>query len=214
MRSKKIRSLVLVALLLLALTAPGYAVNGGKTRITGKCTLPDIKIEVSVPSTGRVYINPKRLPVKVSGKVENGQIMTDPSYIENLSEVPVKVSATVTGAVKSGSDMALNAATTQDLTTTAKKAFIYFEIHAADDPDTVSWDSEYDEEKHIVVRTSAKTKKDIVALGAGGQGKCYGAFRLSGDCIESPKTPWTARDGVNVEIVFTFTPMATTDSVS
>ena len=214
MRSNRVRSLILAVLLLVALTLPGYAsASDGKTKITGKCVLPDIKIEVNVPTSGKIYINPQRLPVKISGKIEDGKIITSPTHIENLSEVPVKVSATVTGAVKSGSDLTLSATTTQGLTTTAKKAFIYFEIHATSDPENPAWDGEYDAEKHIVVRTTSKTKKDIVTLGAGGQEKCYGAFRLSGDCVTNPQKSWTAKDGVNVDIAFTFTPLATTDTV-
>lgn len=210
MKNKKLIAL-LAALLTLAMTAPALAAEQDWNRSTvvdAQCLIPDIAIEVTVPSDGNLYINPLSIPVEINGKVEDGQIISDPAWIENKTEVPVRVTTSVTGAVKEGSTMGLSSSSTQGAGLTRKRAFIYFEIQAADDPEQVAWDSEYDAVKHQVVRTSTKTKKNIVTLGAGGESGCYGAFRLTGDCVENPKQEWTEEDGVDVTIVFSFKPAA------
>ncbi|MDE6995740.1 MAG: hypothetical protein K2P41_15200 [Lachnospiraceae bacterium] len=207
MKSRKLIWLI-VAVLLLALTAPASAANQ-QTRVTAKCVLPDVKIDVVVPSGIRAYLNPKKLPVKIGGKIEAAMIFSDEAYIENKSEVPVKVSASMSGSVKAGSDLTIAPAEFDTEATKAKKAFLYLEMQAVSDPDTVSWTDAYDAEKHLVVSASQKSKKDIVTLAAGGENAAegaarYGAFHLAGICSSDPTKPWTGKDGVNVNIAFTF----------
>lgn len=207
---KKKLSLCLILALLLSLTAPARAVaakGGSNTVITAKPYLPDIKIEVVVPTSGNVYINPYRLPVKVDGNIENKQVISDTFSIENQSEVPLKVDVEVTGKIKSGSSMGLLNQSAATVTTTTKKAFMYFEIHAVSDPSAVTWDSAYDANKHVVVRETGKTQKGIVMLDSGDNAKHFGAFRLTGDCIQNPREEWTEKDGVTVEVIFSFSPL-------
>lgn len=211
MKSKKL-ILLIITVLILSLTTPAFAAN--KTKVTAKCTLPDIKIDVVVPSGTRAYINPQRLPVKIGGKIEASMIFSDEAHIENKSEVPVKVTASVTGSVKSGSDLTLAASSFDTAATTKKRAFLYFDMQAVSDPDSVQWVDDYDAERHLVVYTTTKTRKDIVTLAAGGEkapdsAARYGAFRLAGICTDNPKSAWTSKDGVNVEVVFTFTALPT-----
>lgn len=179
--------------------------------ITGAYQAP--RIEVVVPATAEVVINPYRLPVSIGSDETDAQIMSSYACIQNKSEVPISVSATVIGAVKAGSDMRLSSVTTQGTTLTSKSAFVYFEMQSSDssDPDDVYWDDEFDAQKHIVVRTTAKTMKDIVSLGMDGDYGCFGAFRLTGDCVANPRKPWTENDGINVTISFTFSPLVRPD---
>ena len=194
-----------VSMLLLAGNSCVYAAETqNTTQIEAACDLPEIK--VTVPASGELFINPYEMPVEINGAFIGYQIVSTPTVIQNESVVPLKVSATVTGTIKKDSDMTLSS-TSVDANYTKKKAFIYFEIQPTNDPDTVTWDSEYNADKHIVVRTTAKTKKNIVTLDAydeNGQKKCYGAFRLTGNCAAVPKVPWTEADGVDVTIAFTF----------
>lgn len=208
MKSKKL-ILLLAIVLLLSLATPAYAANP-KTRVTAKVALPDVKIEVVVPSGTKAYINPQRIPVKIGGKIEDSMIFSDEAHIENKSVVPVKVTASVTGSVKTGSDLSLSSTAFDTAAITAKKAFLYLDMQAVSNPDSVQWVDEYDAEKHVIVTSSTKTKKDIVTLAAGDEnaaenGPRYGAFRLTGICTDSPKNDWNAKDGVNVQISFTFT---------
>lgn len=208
---KKRLSLCVVLALLLSLTTPALA--AGNIKIIATPYLPEIKIEVVVPAYERVYINPYQIPVKIGGSIEDGQIISETANIENLSVVPVRVDVEVTGSVKSSSDLVLQATSTAGTTTTAKRAFVYFEMKATTDPKTVTWDNGYDADKHVVVRESTKIKKNMVSLAAGSQEKRYGAFRLTGDCIQNPREDWTARDGFTVEIIFTFSPLSVTTEI-
>lgn len=214
MRMKKPACLAAAALLAL-LTVPASAagpagIQGGSTKFTAESFLPDVEIQVSVPAESKLYINPLSLPVEIDGTVENKQIVCETSHIENRSVVPVVVDVTVSGAVKEGSDMTLYSASTQGSTAIAKRAFFYFEMQAVDDPAHVEWSGGYDSTEHIPVRLYARTKREIVTLDAAGGTTCYGAFHLDGDCIPTPKNPWTEADGVDVTVVFTFRPIRET----
>lgn len=207
---KKRLLLCLIASLLLPLTVPAYAVSirgGNKTVITAEPYLPDITIEVVVPTSGNVYINPNRLPVKVDGNIVNKQIVSDSFHIENLSEVPLKVSVEVEGRIKRGSDMGLLIESAANVTTTSKKAFIFLDIQAVANPSSVTWAGAYDANKHVIVRDGSTAKKNIITLDSADQEKRFGAFRLAGDCVQNPRSPWTEKDGVDVEVVFTFSPL-------
>lgn len=166
-----------------------------------------------------MYINPFNLPVSINGQSEDTQIVSSRGRIANKSDVALDVDVTVTGAVKQGSTMSLAASPTGG-TGTVKSAFVYFEIHQANDSDydLVNWDSEFDVAKHIVVTAGVPiTKKEIMTLPAmtidkevapGG----YALFRLSGDAVRYPTDAWTSNDGIVVTIAFTFTPLSYTDN--
>ena len=188
--------------LLLALALAGRA--AARTVVTTTTNLPTIQI--SVPSTANVYINPNRLPVQLTASTETAQIISSPCYIENLSEVPVRVHVEATGSARGG--ISLVGETTAGSTSKAKRVFMYFEIQAGVDPDDVTWDNEYDADSHIVIRDGdTKTKNSMVILGSAEHEKRYGVFRLTGDCIEEPTEAWNSRDSVTVRIVFTFSPL-------
>lgn len=204
---KRLLLCLVLSCLLASLFIPAQAVVTGTTKIQAEPYLPDIKIEVVVPASGNVYINPKQLPVRIGASIQNSQVVSDAFVMENLSEVPLSVSVDVTGRVKSGSKMTLSSASTADSTSTLKRAFLFFEIHATTDPDSVSWSDSFDEDQHIVIRAATRTVKNILVLGAADQAKRYGAFRLAGDCTQEPKEAWTSRDGVTVDVAFTFSPL-------
>lgn len=203
---KKTLLLCAVLAILLSMTAPAYAEgeSGGRVEIAASATYRDVPIQVTVPAEKKLYINPLQFPIKVNGKKETSQILSDPAYIENQSEVPVSVNVSVTGTIFDSSNMLLASNPVKETGTTSKKAFVYFEIKAADDPDQVSWDSTFDPEKHLAVRTYARSRKNIAELSEAGGSAPYGAFRLSGDCVCLPKIPWTEADGLKVVVVFTF----------
>ena len=208
----KRRILCCVFIALLVLSVPFPALAGGQqnvtTEITASCNLPEIM--VTVPATGAVYINPYEIPVEIDGASLTEQIVSTPAAIENQSEVPLAVTTSVTGTIKSGSDMFLSSTSTHEVSTTIKKAFIYFEMKASDSSDVtqVEWDDAYDENNHILVRTTAKAKKNYLILGAKDTQGSFGAFRLAGDCVANPRIPWTVEDGVDVNVTFTFTPVS------
>lgn len=213
MKNKKVIAL-LMAVLMLVLATPALAEGTNtSTKVEATTLVPEI-IVVTVPTNANVVINPYEIPVEINNTSITDQIITTPVSIWNQSAAPVKVSVAIECAVKEGSDLYMIPYSTKQLSTTLKRAFAYFEIQATNDPNRVSWDSEYSFDKHLVVQNGRK-KKDIVTLDAGDENapssnKCYGAFRLTGDCISNPKNEWTEQDGIDVVLTFSFALAPTT----
>ena len=213
MKNKKVIA-VFMAVLMLVLASPALAEGTNtSTKIDATTLVPEI-IVVTVPTNADVVINPYELPVEINGSSVTDQIVTTPVSLWNQSAAPVKVSVAVGCTVREGSDLYMLSYSTKGLHTTAKRAFAYFEIQATNDPDRVAWDSEYDSNKHLVVR-DGRSKKNIVTLDAGDENaplnnKCYGAFRLTGDCVSNPKNEWTEQDGIDVVLTFSFALAPTT----
>ena len=200
------KKLLLGAVLALLLSATAFASGGSyRTTVDALCNLPEIS--VTVPSSAEDFINPYRIPITIESDESTAQIVSTPACIENKSAVPISITATVTGTIKEGSDMGLYSYSTQGQELTSKRAFVYLEMQAATStsPADANWDSEYDVEKHVAIRAGvARTKKDMVTIAQADQPKHFGAFRLAGDCVPTPRKPWTAADGIDVEIAFTF----------
>lgn len=219
-RMKNRMAALLSAAILMVLLTPTVQATTSKyqTKVTANCVMPEMAINVVVPTGTKAYLNPKQLPVKIGSTIVAAMIFSDEAYIENRSKVPVKVSTSLKGTIKSGSNLTLATASFATDETKVKKAFMYFEIQAVNDPENVTWAEEYDAEKHVVVAKTQKINKDIISLAAydaeaeeGGEAaKRFGAFRLGGVCTDFPTSPWTSKDGVNVEIVFTFTALPLT----
>lgn len=200
MTRKRSALIATVLVLLSALATARFA--WASTVVTGELGLPDITIEVTVPSGNETIINPMGLSVVIDGTIEDGQIISVPAYIENQSVVPISVSASVTGEARGG--LTLRGSTTLDTTLTKKTSFVYFQLRAVADPADVDWGDGYDADKDIIVKVSTKKKTDYVTLAAGNQDERYGVFRLAGDCVAEPKIEWTEEDGFAATIVFTF----------
>jgi hypothetical protein len=208
---KKLTALLAVSLAMLVVSpvnafASFNDFNKRTTKINGKCSMPDVAIEVTVNSNTDTYMNPKSAPVTINGQVTRRKIVSDTSYIENKSEVPVSVSAKVTCRVNSGSNLQLTEKSTQSLGITDKAAFIYFEMQAVNSATRKAWDSEYDPDKHILLVDGDTTEKeDFIVIGAASQKKHFGVFRLTGDCVAKPENDsWNEDDGVTATIAFTF----------
>lgn len=216
-----VRRLFCAALTLaVMLSAPSTAsaASSGKahrtTVITATPTTQSPNIQVTVPSMGKVYINPLEIPVSINSTSTTEPIVSTPVSIGNQSNVPVRVDVSVIGKVHDGSKMSLSSSSTKRLTTTSKKAFIYLEMKPAnsDDPSDVTWDTAYNSKKHIPVTSISRTKTNVITLAAGtSSGEVaeggYGAFRLAGDVIKRPKIAWNDQDGLDVEVAFTFIPL-------
>jgi invasion protein IalB len=187
--------------------------NKGSLTIAGACSLPAVTIDVVVPTSTNTYINPSKVSVKLNGTISDAQIVTETGCIENRSVVPISVSATVTATLKKKSTMTLSS-TSVPSSSKAKQAFVFFQMKAVDssysDPKSVSWDTTYDPNKHILVTESTRSKTDFITLDkydpdAGGDtAKRCGAFMLTGNCSVNPTDAWTSKDGFTATIVFTF----------
>lgn len=256
MKMKKALSLALTLAMSLSLAVPAFAAGDDdasaktntSTTITGSYQEADI--DVVVPTTGSVVINPYGLGVTVTtseGAKVNiaGQIMTAPLAIKNKTDMNLSVGATVSAVLPDNATMKLNPSSTKgtpDLSeddegyvapATSKNAFVKLDVVAApasvkgDDDDTLADNiiKEYAKEanwasaKSVVVGTKAATGENLATLSKAtvdstdGTFTAYAAgsialFRLSGDCVTAPKTPWAETDTFTVNVAFTFTPAA------
>lgn len=204
MRKKKMLCL-LSAVLMLGMMPQALAAEGYHTEVTASCILPEIS--VTVPQTGAAFINPYQMDVTINATETDAQIISTPAAIENESEVPLQVTVTVTGQLKEESTMRFSSAPTNGIGT-AKSAFLYFEIVPANSANSAVWADEYDDAKHLLVRVGSRTKRNMVILSQSDKDGCFGAFRLTGDCTKNPRVPWNEKDGLDVEITFSFKPMA------
>ena len=87
-------------------------------------------IDVIVPATGSVIINPYRLNVKLDGAMTREQIVNPAQVLTSHSNVPVLVNATATGQIAAGSD-AIFVSNTPDAE--AKEVFLYVEFQPSDE---------------------------------------------------------------------------------
>ena len=219
MNFKKIMSTALAGVMALSLAVPAFAAANTdtsleqNTAITGTTQAPTIKI--TVPATGTVTVNPYKMEVTVGGSGVTDQIISATQFIENASDVAVKVSAQVTGTA--AGNLAFATASTQTKAVTTNSVFMYFEMVASDDGSTEpTWATAYDSKSatQILISTKATKKADMLTLAAGtGTAAAstggYAAFHLAGDAASTPTTAWAAADKADVAIAFTFTPTAT-----
>lgn len=215
MKAKHLVSLIAAVALVLCMALPAYATS--KTVITATFKAPTIR--VSVPSTGKVYINPTKLTLSSSTGVQFDeeknvvpQVVSVPNCIRNESEVPIEVNISAKGTVSSGSGITLVKTSTSGSTSKSKNLFMFLQMKAVDESDAkdlenVRWDSVYDADEHVLIGTTTASKNAIVTLDEADGEKSYGAFLLSGDCITEPTKPWKSTDKLNVNVVFTFTPL-------
>lgn len=203
----------MLALALLCSTQPAAALisNQRAIVISGEARLP--AIEVVVPSSAAVMINPYMMPVQVGTLETDEQIICYPEYLLSLSEVPIKVDVKVRGSAYSNSDLTLAAAPTGG-TGSAKRVFAYFEIQQSDAIycDEVQWDAGYNASKHIRVSETEQSKEGMVTLPPLTlehelPEKAYAWFRVAGDATRNPTQEWNENDGISVTVVYKFTPL-------
>ncbi len=165
-------------------------------------------IEVLVPSSGQVIINPYCLPVELDGQTSTDQIVSAPLILENRSTIPVSVSASVTGTVPPGSGVSFAAAPPMP-DSPVKEIFLYAEFHAVPEPAfQPSWSGLYsDSTNQLMVGFQSAAKADVLRLEAGGTACSWGALRLFGSAAVSPMVHWQAGDDIQATFVFSFTPI-------
>ena len=186
MKFKKLVSTALAGAMALSLSVPAFAADGD--------------LEQSTNITGSTQ----------------APIISATQFIENASDVALKVSAEVTGTA--AGNLAFATASTQgSRAPTTNSVFMYFEMVASDDGSTEpTWATAYDSKAttQILVSTKATKKADMLTLAAGtgtaaASAGGYAAFHLAGDAASTPTTAWAAADKADVAIAFTFTPTAT-----
>lgn len=212
MNKKICASLIAVLTMLATLPMPvAGAANGLASRsikITARCVVPTTSVNVTVPGVTQSYVNPAKISFKATSNITvEGQIISLPYYIENNSEVPLSVSVSVKGTVKTGSDMTL--CELEELSGTGKEAKVRFEMAKTSDPESSSWNSSTWSRDGvdlitIPVTTATNSKENAIVLDQTDKQEHYAVFHLTGDCTEDPDPAWKTTDGFYTDIVFTF----------
>lgn len=176
----------------------------------------DPKIQIVVPSTGQMLINPGQFPVNVNGTVQSSQIVNTPWSLENYSEVAIKVDAVVTGEVADGSTIEFSSRSV-NRRTRDKLIFLYLDMKVADPGmdlmRDLNWsETVYNSRKQMLITEDENERANIMLLapakldGSLSKGG-IGAFYLNGNVAPNPEDEWNPdKDKVNVKIAFTFRP--------
>lgn len=212
---KKVLSLVLAMALILAvavpafatettLTDPAKAATGASTTVTATPKVPTIN--VVVPKTASVVVNPYQMSVGEGAAASQDQIISATSYITNKSDIKLNVGVSVTG--KAGSGVTLASATAVSEKTNS--VFLKFGINNSADNTSPLDFSTLPAANTVVV---SATKQDITGLELAATTESapnYLAFAVTGDAATAPDKPWTAAMTVTTTVAFTFTPVANT----
>ncbi len=157
---------------------------------------PEDLIDVLVPSSGQIVLNPYSLEVDTDEGVTTDQIVHSCQPLINLSDFPVIVDVSVTGTIPAESGAGfVSAPPAQDAP--GKDVFLYAEFQ----PDPSVWVGEYWGLPYQVLADASG--EDVLTLDAGGEGY----FRMFGAMSVYPEEPWSDTDTFGAVLSFTFTPV-------
>ena len=157
---------------------------------------PEDLIDVLVPSSGQIVLNPYSLEVDTDEGVTTDQIVHSCQPLINLSDFPVIVDVSVTGTIPAESGAGfVSAPPAQDAP--GKDVFLYAEFQ----PDPSVWVGEYWGLPYQVLADASG--ENVLTLEAGGEGY----FRMFGAMSVYPEEPWSDTDTFGAVLSFTFTPV-------
>lgn len=234
---KKLLSLVLVSAMVLgsAITASAtssitdMAGTGTGTDVTGTSTVKVPTINITVPTSAAVVINPYKMTAQVGSDEINAQIATVPQEITNASDVKVAVNVENLKAVPS-EGVAVSATSLATKTTGAKSVFLFLEMQPGAKDDAV-FTEKYDAKAAMLACPAAAagtaeekikgtSKAAIITLDEKDGTTTKASFKMGGDVIANPTKldnkvtvadPWTSTDTVTFQFKFTFTPQVITE---
>jgi len=156
----------------------------------------EVIIDVEVPATGEVIINPYRLDVTVDGQTTRDQIASPEFTITNRGNVPVTVKVSSTGTTSG--DALLKSFVPEDYVKT-KWLYMYAEFWNMSDGKP-AWSGEFtDSENQLLIRYSSQ-KADLLTLDTGAEG----IFKLFGAAGYRSPDLWHAEDGAAIQFTYTF----------
>lgn len=223
MTMKKMTALALAVVMCLSLAATAFAVDvtdatkAANVKVTGTTTVPTIKIEV--PAAAAVVLNPyaMKLNADLSGAVdsasgtEQSKVISPVYAIKNMSNIDIKVGVTATGTA---TGVTFSSSSVATLANKEKKAFVQLVMKAVEDGDAATATLDPENDKVLVLSTTAVTLKaeDQLTLVAGdgenvaSSGNSDLVFQFQGDTSATPTIPWTNKDVVGANLAFTFAP--------
>lgn len=162
-------------------------------------------LEVTIPSSGEVIINPHRDPVRIDGIEIRDQIINKAQQLANHSGVPIIVTASV--SADTGSSGGLTIVDHQiDKGETDKLAYLYVEfanLSSADEEPV--WSGGYTgASNQLLVSGSGSVTGDVLRVEAGDKIPEYASYRLFGSLSENPAAGWHKGDKLSVTVSFNF----------
>ena len=156
-------------------------------------------IDVVVPPSGQVIVNPYQMPVATSSGESTEQIVHEPQVMISGSDFPVLVTARAVGKLQPGSE-ARFASAPPAADALDKQIFMYVEFQS----DPMLWSGSFaDWSNQILVTDWGMEKANVMTLDAFGAGY----FRLFGAMTGFPDVMWDAVDAPDVTLTFTFAPL-------
>lgn len=156
-------------------------------------------IDVVVPPSGQVVINPYNMKVATTYGESTEQIIHEPQVMISGSDFPVLVTARAVGKLQPGSAARfVSAPPAEDARD--KQIFMYVEFQN----DPMLWSGSFtDWSNQILVTDWGMEKANVMTLDAFGAGY----FRLFGAMTGFPDIMWDAVDAPDVSLTFTFAPL-------
>lgn len=179
-------------------------------------TTPTICVEV--PTASGFIINPYKLEASIKTEKSKNQIISVKQLVTNKSDVMIGISAAATGTPDGSATLATASAVKQ--TTNSVYLYLDQEVQSSDGAKsftttataapkeiTKSTLGAYAATTDVLISSSEK-KSATMYLPAKDATTYALAFQFSGDAATNPITPWTAADTVNVDLTYTFAPIA------
>lgn len=248
MKTKRIISLLMAAAMTLSVGVSAYATStdvnittsdklstGGTVKVTGETNVGVVK--VTVPTAGKLVINPYSLNYKVDDTTtKTDQVIYPTQYITSNSTASLDVTATVAGLPSNNAklvaepfDPVLAHAAGEKVPNNLFLVMQTKDVAAGVTPTAPTWtaiDKDTDITQgdfaddgngyfHALVVSTRGTATKVGKLAASTDTaddaqQTYVAFRLAGLAEKNPSTPWTDKDKVTATIAFTFAPTKTT----
>lgn len=163
-------------------------------------------IDVVVPPSGQVVINPYNMKVATTYGESTEQIIHEPQVMISGSGFPVQVTARVVGFLSPESAARfVSAPPVNDAVD--KEIFMYMEFQN----DPMLWSGSFgDWPNQILVTDLGLEKESVMMLDAFGAGY----FRLFGAMTGFPDVMWDEVDAPDVTVAFTFAPLETEPAAS
>lgn len=190
------------------ITAPTDGAYSSSVDATGETKVPTISITLSDTTGKKVGLNPYQLKYTVGGVTDGTDaIVNKEEKITNASDVKIRVNATTTATVPSGSEVVMATAALKG-TETTKSVFAYLQIDKAATVTKKDYNSK--EPNMVAFGTKATTKKDMVTLDDTAGTDKVATYKIFGSVAPNPAKAWAAADTVDFKIVYSFEPVVAT----
>lgn len=167
----------------------------------------DPTVQMKVPSSGQVIINPYGYSVKTNLGTTNEQVISTIQYLVSRSNVPISVSVEIVGT-HSNPDARF---VTGEPDPSAKDLFLYAEFQPVEEGEEPVWIGSYTgADCQVLINES---KANTVTLPSGDDTPRKVAFRLFGSVSSGAGSGWTGNDSLSVTMSYKFDPLVEPETV-